>query len=77
MSLPFMLLTSQMERRKLLHLSVVLFIASHVLSLSGMELYRAGGSPYWYRFRPRYFLVDNRLAGDPHGPAETRAGIRV
>ncbi|EIC9060269.1 sugar transporter [Salmonella enterica] len=33
MSLPFMLLTSQMERRKLLICLFVLFIASHVLSL--------------------------------------------
>lgn len=32
MSLPFMLLTSQMERRKLLIYLFVLFIASHVLS---------------------------------------------
>ncbi|MBP1523105.1 sugar transporter, partial [Salmonella enterica subsp. enterica serovar Worthington] len=32
MSLPFMLLTSQMERRKLLICLFVLFIASHVLS---------------------------------------------
>ncbi|EOU2775604.1 sugar transporter [Salmonella enterica] len=32
MSLPFMLLTSQMERRKLLFCLFVLFIASHVLS---------------------------------------------
>ncbi|ELJ3566130.1 sugar transporter [Salmonella enterica] len=32
MSLPFMLLTSQMERRKLLNCLFVLFIASHVLS---------------------------------------------
>lgn len=74
MSLPFMLLTSQMERRKLLIVCCLLLPA--MCSPSGMELTvlvisRIGIAS------PTLFLVDNRLAGDPPGPCrETRTGIK-
>ncbi len=42
MSLPFMLLTSKVERRRLLIALFILFIASHVLSFLPGILTRAG-----------------------------------
>ena len=60
MSLPFMLLTSQIERRRLLIGLFVLFIASHVLSFAGHQ-------PRRYRLCPCGVLVDHRVAGDSPG----------
>ena len=72
MSLPFMLLTSQMERRKLLIGLFALFIASHVLSF-GVEFYGAGVKPRRDRLCACRFLVDYRVAGYPAGTGGERA----
>lgn len=66
MSLPFMLLTSKMERRRLLVGLFILFIASHVLSFPP-ELQRAGDQPYRYRLCPRGVLVNHLGAGYTNG----------
>ena len=71
-----MLLTSKIERRKLLIGVFMLLIASHVLTavawnFTTLVISRAGVALAHFGV-----LVDHRLAGDPRGAAVARKPVR-
>ena len=73
MSLPFMLMTSQVERRKLLICLFVVFIASHVLSFLSWSFTVLVISRIGVAFA---HAVDYGVSGDPYGSGrEASTGI--